>query len=639
MMLQKVLFLISLVHIAVADSLFEAYSAVTTTHRIIRQYRNSTSSAGSDTTIRELTLSTPTKTRQTTDHKSTSEVLPTVLDVDTRVTIKPSSSGAMVPTADQSPDSTSSEKSKDEPATPDDPVFMPEVSLDWTSQTASSPTTVTESSFAKQTEPALSASNSSPTRPAFVSSPATPTSTNRSPITGISTATGDPETGQPLIPSSSSASTSRLLSPSSETLSTPTKTTQTPDYTSISGAWPTSLGIGTRVTVEPTSIIALSPTSDQSIGSITSEATKTGSATPGYSASTPKVSLDSTSRTAGSPPTVNEDPFTMQIEPTLPAPVVSSPATPISTNRSPPPGIFTTTEDRGTSQPLVPTSSLALVSTSRPLSPSSTTTTEDAEQTKPHVHASVSPISTLEDSPSESASETTSISAAADVFANKAHTLQIDDTPTMGPEPMRNATAAESPDARVSTTPEDTTLNHSATIDTANEPTANSPLPSQLTTQAGSPTLPRATHSTGVSRTGSTPDSTSDIFANSGGQQTVKQKITIAGAAVGAVSGSALLGAAMLKIWSNGDVVYVETDGLPVKGTAEFLAAVALRALRRQHHIRSQPVSGSIGSAPQDCMPKGMPQDDKRQDYKSATGTCATEWQDVEPQIGSHWQK
>ncbi|KAK8148638.1 hypothetical protein G3M48_009558 [Beauveria asiatica] len=128
-MLRKIFFLISLVHIVVTDSLFEAYSTVTPTHRVIRRYRNSTSSAGSDTTIRELTLSTPAKTRQTTDHKSTSEVLPTVLGVDTRVTVEPSSSVAMVPTVDQSPDSTSSEKSKEEPATPDDPVFMYKVQV------------------------------------------------------------------------------------------------------------------------------------------------------------------------------------------------------------------------------------------------------------------------------------------------------------------------------------------------------------------------------------------------------------------------------------------------------------------------------------------------------------------------------
>ncbi|KAM3522955.1 hypothetical protein MY4038_008399 [Beauveria bassiana] len=491
----------------------------------------------------------------------------------------------MVPTADQSPDSTSSEKSKDEPATPDDPVFMPEVSLDWTSQTASSPTTVTESSFAKQTEPALSASNSSPTRPAFVSSPATPTSTNRSPITGISTATGDPETGQPLIPSSSSASTSRLLSPSSETLSTPTKTTQTPDYTSISGAWPTSLGIGTRVTVEPTSIIALSPTSDQSIASCTH--LKLG---PGQHEQATIAKLhyhhrrcraDQAARARLSFPNFNTGrceytnvigrryiDWTSKDDKATPAYIVFDP----SPYEQPTDTSFHSSHEFETA--------------SQPSTAFSNSTPPAIDQ---QATASLRHSGSASQSPSESASETTSISAAADVFANKAHTLQIDDTPTMGPEPMRNATAAESPDARVSTTPEDTTLNHSATIDTANEPTANSPLPSQLTTQAGSPTLPRATHSTGVSRTGSTPDSTSDIFANSGGQQTVKQKITIAGAAVGAVSGSALLGAAMLKIWSNGDVVYVETDGLPVKGTAEFLAAVTLRALRRQHHIRSQP--------------------------------------------------
>lgn len=130
--------------------------------------------------------------------------------------------------------------------------------------------------------------------------------------------------------------------------------------------------------------------------------------------------------------------------------------------------------------------------------------------------------------------------------------LEIDDTSTseMGSEPTRNATAAVSSDTRIPTTSEDTTLNHSATLDTSTEPTADSPRPSQLTTHAGSPTLPQATHSTGASRTGSTPDPSNDIFANSGGQQTVKQKITVAGAAIGAVSGSALLGAAMFVVSS-----------------------------------------------------------------------------------------
>lgn len=115
----------------------------------------------------------------------------------------------------------------------------------------------------------------------------------------------------------------------------------------------------------------------------------------------------------------------------------------------------------------------------------------------------------------------------------------------MRPEPTRNATSTVSPDTGISTTREDTSLNYSATLDTSSQPTADSSQNSKLTTQAGSPTSSRATHTTGASGTGATPNSAGDIFANSGGRQTAKQKVTTAGVAIGAISGSALLGAAM----------------------------------------------------------------------------------------------
>ncbi|KAF1739630.1 hypothetical protein CRV24_001566 [Beauveria bassiana] len=136
----------------------------------------------------------------------------------------------MVPTADQSPDSTSSGKRKDESAKPDDPVFTPEVSLDSTSQTANSPTTVTESSFAKQTEPALS---------------------------------GDRSASHTLLKLGSGQYEHTAITKFRNIVCADEDHTD-PDYTSISGAWPTSLSIGIRVTVEPTSTIALSPTPDQS---------------------------------------------------------------------------------------------------------------------------------------------------------------------------------------------------------------------------------------------------------------------------------------------------------------------------------------------------------------------------------------
>ena len=125
--------------------------------------------------------------------------------------------------------------------------------------------------------------------------------------------------------------------------------------------------------------------------------------------------------------------------------------------------------------------------------------------------------------------------------------IQTDNTSVteMRPEPTRNATSAVSSDAGISTTREDISLNYSTTLDTSNEPTAGPSWTSTLTTQAGPLTTSGATHTTSASRTGVTPNSPGDIFANSGGRQTAKQKVTTAGVAIGAISGSALLGAAM----------------------------------------------------------------------------------------------
>lgn len=128
--------------------------------------------------------------------------------------------------------------------------------------------------------------------------------------------------------------------------------------------------------------------------------------------------------------------------------------------------------------------------------------------------------------------------------------IQTDNTSTteMRPEPTRNATSAMSPDTGISTTREDASLNYSTTLDTSNQPTAGSSWTSKLTTEAGQPGYPtssRTTHTAGASRPGATPNSNGDIFANSGGRQTAKQKVTTAGVAIGAISGSALLGAAM----------------------------------------------------------------------------------------------
>ncbi|KAM3560560.1 hypothetical protein ARSEF4850_003603 [Beauveria asiatica] len=640
MMLRKTIFLMSLVHIAVAVSFFEAYSAVTPTPRVVRRYRNSTSSFDSDTTIRQPTTSTSTETTEATDttqisdHDAVSELPLTSSRSETRVTGYPSSSNFAATTADQPSHSTFSEWSDcvhRELRREANRAFPVNLSL---------VTYLARLDFLTDHVQlcCITCNNDQPQQ-----------NTVKRHVLNYR-GSGDGQASLVLLQSGSG------------------------QYEQIAIAKSHDMAYSKRDrAVEPTSVAALSPTADQSLASITSEATNTASTTPFYSV----VSLQSATRTAGRPPTSSEGPF---ITPTWLAPL-PSPATPASTNRSPS-DVFTTAEDQETSQTPVTTSILDLASASGPPSPSPTTTTKDAEQTKPVVHASVSPLSTLENRvtpasivvdpsphgqptntrsnyshkfetaiqydttwssstpsatgqqattslrrsgtasqpPSESAARSTvsnltaqitSTSAVADAFANKAHKLQIDDTSTtemMGPEPTRNATAAASPDTRVSVTLEDTTVDHSASPDTPNEPTGESTLPSQLTTQAGPPTPPGATHSTSAStRTGPTPDSTNDVFANSVGQQTAKQKITIAGAAIGAVSGSALLGAAM------------------------FMVSSRVGPAPQEHMPKDY--------GPQDCMPQNMPRYHKSQDGEPATRARATEWQDMEPQISSHRQK
>ncbi|KAJ2969395.1 hypothetical protein NQ176_g8686 [Zarea fungicola] len=120
----------------------------------------------------------------------------------------------------------------------------------------------------------------------------------------------------------------------------------------------------------------------------------------------------------------------------------------------------------------------------------------------------------------------------------------------IGPVPTRNATLVIGPDTHVSTKLEGSAPSKYATLGASNQQTAKSSLPTMFTIFDGYSTIPKATLSTGASKTGSAPNPTNDVFANSGDQQNVKQKATIAGAAIGAISGSALLGVAMFMVSS-----------------------------------------------------------------------------------------
>lgn len=120
----------------------------------------------------------------------------------------------------------------------------------------------------------------------------------------------------------------------------------------------------------------------------------------------------------------------------------------------------------------------------------------------------------------------------------------------MGAQPTQNATLATAPDTRSSTITESASLTQASTKATSNQQTTNSSFRSKLSTQAGSPTNPKATQTRGTPTTGSTPDSPNDVFANNGYHQTTKQKATIAGAAVGAIGFTGFLGVAIFKLSS-----------------------------------------------------------------------------------------
>ncbi|KAJ3493219.1 hypothetical protein NLG97_g4870 [Lecanicillium saksenae] len=146
----------------------------------------------------------------------------------------------------------------------------------------------------------------------------------------------------------------------------------------------------------------------------------------------------------------------------------------------------------------------------------------------------------------------TSSAAAASGIANKAYQLQTDVAviTEIGAQPTQNATLTTAPDTRSSIITESASLTQASTKETSNQQTTNSSFRSKLSTQAGSPTNPKATRTSGTPTTGSTPDSPNDVFANTGYHQTTKQKATIAGAAVGAIGFTGFLGVAIFKLSS-----------------------------------------------------------------------------------------